>query len=148
VMHSDCQGLVTDTGIVQNSSTALCRRKQQAEATRAQADVARAAAHAQAGPSGGSHGGANGAQARAAALSRREEAAARWKEEKAKEKEAELIRQNYLGKKHEKRKITKASDKNKCAAWCFMQFLQTPCLPSRSLLCPFASASVLSSSAR
>jgi hypothetical protein len=87
-----------------------CRRKQQAEAARAHADAARAALRQQFVGGGGAPGG--GERDRQV---RREEAAAAHKENKEREREADLIRRNYLGTPHQKRRITKASDKFKYA---------------------------------
>ena len=88
-----------------------CRRNQQSQSLRAQADAMRAAAKAY-DPSrrdGGAGGGAAAARVRGQPSESHVEA-------KAREREQELIRRNYLGKPHEKRRITKASDKFKCGA--------------------------------
>jgi Tfp pilus assembly protein FimT len=97
----------------------MCRRRLQSEAIKAQANAARAEAQSQSQLSGSRLTGREEvAAARAAAQDRRELATAQHEDRKAKEKEMELIRKNYLGTVHQKRRITKASDKFKCDAHC------------------------------
>ena len=93
------------------SAQLRCRRNQQSQALRAQADAMRAAAKAY--DPGRHDGGAGGG---AAATRVRGQPSESHVEAKAREREQELIRRNYLGKPHEKRRITKASDKFKCGA--------------------------------
>lgn len=88
----------------------VCRRKQQVEAQQAQMQQARAALQASAPDR------STGAAAAAGAAARRDAAAASRQEEQERERERELIRRQYLGTPHQKRKITKASDKFKHAS--------------------------------
>lgn len=64
---------------------------------------------------GGASHRPNGVAAAGSAAARRDAAAATRQEEQERERERELIRRQYLGTPHQKRRITKASDKFKCA---------------------------------